>query len=157
VRPTRNAGVFSSRPDHDRPDARRAPGPRDIGFALKKSNRIKRNRDEDPFPSIARHISEQLRLSGWRFEHANTGAVLKPTPAVSLEELPRAEQGNALALRMIREALEEHCPPGTLPAEDHVVLEAVAAGTSAGAGVDRAIAAEAEVLVKAILTLAASR
>jgi hypothetical protein len=46
----------------------------DIGFALKKSNRIKRARDEDPFPTIARHISEQLRLAGWRFEHANTGA-----------------------------------------------------------------------------------
>jgi hypothetical protein len=110
----------------------------DIGFALKKSNRIKRIRDEDPFPSIARHISEQLSLSGWRFEHVNTKTVLEPG-TVSLETY-RADRADArAALRIIREALEDHCPPGTVPAEENV---------------EPPLTAEAEVLVKAVLALA---
>ena len=67
----------------------------DIGFALKKSNRIKRAREEDPFPSIAGHISEQLRLSGWRFEHANTQTVLEAIAVSPARELPGAELGGA--------------------------------------------------------------
>ena len=55
---------------------------------------------------------------------------------------------------MIREALEVHCPPGTLPAEERVVLDAFASGSAPGTRVDPSIAAEAEVLVKAILALA---
>jgi hypothetical protein len=113
----------------------------DIGFALKKSNRIKRARDEDPFPSLARHILEQLRLSGWRFEHANTGGELEPG-TVSLETY-RADRADArAALRMIREALEAHCLPGTLPAEENV---------------EPPLTAEAAVLVRAITALAKLR
>ena len=35
-------------------------------------NRINRARYEDPFRSIARHMSERLSLSGWRFEHTRS-------------------------------------------------------------------------------------
>jgi hypothetical protein len=129
----------------------------DIGFALKKSNRIKRARDEDPFPAIARHILEQLRLSGWRFEHPNTQVVFDPMPAVSLESYRELGKAARAALRMIREALEAHSTPGTLASEEHVTLEAFASGRSRGEGVDPSILAEAEVLVKALMALVARR
>ena len=56
--------------------------------------------------------------------------------SVSIEDF-RAERAHArAALRMIREALELHCPPGTIPAEEFVE--------------PWPLTHEAEVLVKAI-------
>ena len=106
-----------------------------ISIALKKSKRIKRERDEDPFPGIARHISDQLRLSGWRFEHDATKAVLEPG-GVTLDAYRAVTADARAALRMIREVLEAHAPPGTIPPEEDV---------------EPPFTAEAEVLVKAIL------
>ena len=109
----------------------------DVGFALKRSKRVKRtSRDEDPFPAIARHLIDHLRLAGWRFEHVKTQSMLEPTGVL---ETYRTNFADArAALRMIREALEIHCPPGTIPAEEMI---------------EPPFTAEAKVLVMAVETL----
>jgi hypothetical protein len=86
----------------------------DIAFALKRSKRIKRQReDDDPFGPIARHLRAQLRLAGWRFENVGTEAATVPLDAY------RAAVDDARgALRMIRQAIEASAPAGILPPEE---------------------------------------
>jgi hypothetical protein len=106
----------------------------DLEMALKKSKRIKRvTRDEDPFPALARHIAGQLRLCGWRFTHDEA-----PRP-VALDAYRAVAEDARAALRMIREEVELHAPPGAVVSEEDVEPPLVAEAAALIGGI-RAIA-----------------
>lgn len=116
----------------------------DIEMALKRSARIKRRHPgDDPFGSIARELLEHFRICGWRME--STLATFEPID-MELEESRTMSAEAWAAMRLVRDALEQHCPPGAVPSEETVV-----------ARVAPTLMAEAEAMVTAIEKLAESK
>ena len=66
---------------------------------------------------------------------------MKSEPFVGLEDYRALSADARAALRMIREVVEPHAPPGSLPSEEYV---------------EPPLVREAEVLVKGILAIAAA-